>query len=32
MQTYRQILAHDPGNEAARKRLADLEHGGRNRS
>lgn len=32
IQTYRQILAHDPGNEAARKRLADLEHGGRNRS
>jgi Tfp pilus assembly protein PilF len=32
MQTYRQILAHDPGNETARKRLADLEHGGRNRS
>lgn len=32
IQTYRQILAHDPGNETVRKRLADLEHGGRNRS
>jgi tetratricopeptide (TPR) repeat protein len=29
METYRQVLAHNPGNEAARQRLAELEQSAR---